>query len=126
MDFSQKNLYTLLVVIYIYIYNDRGVGFVKLSAHCVLIEGDVEHAQRLKGICFLKGDTVAVLVALHCEDGTVHSLLVEQPRCVFAALFPYFCVSDFPNLPTCDGTPHHTTIELPLVKFPHWNFQPEC
>ena len=60
----------------------RGIGFVKINAHCTLVEGDVEHEHRLKGICFLKGDSVAVLVALHCEDGTVHSLLVEQPRYV--------------------------------------------
>lgn len=52
----------------------------KINAHCTLVEGDVEHEQRLKGICFLKGDSVAILVALYCEDGTVHSLLVEQPR----------------------------------------------
>ena len=59
---------------------DSGVGFVKIHAHCTLTEGGVEHSERLKGICFLKGDTVAVLVGLYCEDGTVHSLLVEQPR----------------------------------------------
>lgn len=61
-------------------FGKRGVGFVKVNAHCTLIEGGVEHDHRMKGICFLKGDTVAVLVVLHCEDGTVHSLLVEQPR----------------------------------------------
>jgi len=60
----------------------RGVGFVKINAHCTLVEGDAENPNKLKGICFLKGDTVTVLVALHCEDGTVHSLLVEQPRYV--------------------------------------------
>lgn len=60
----------------------RGVGFVKINAHCTLMEGDTEQTQRLKGICFLKGDSVTTLVALHCDDGTVHSLLVEQPRYV--------------------------------------------
>lgn len=66
---------------YEYMYSFcRGIGFVKINAHCTLIEGGVEHEERLKGICFLKGDSVAVLVALHCEDGSVHSLLVEQPR----------------------------------------------
>ena len=56
------------------------MGFVKINAHCTLTEGGVEHTDRLKGICFLKGDSVAVLVGLYCDDGTVHSLLVEQPR----------------------------------------------
>jgi hypothetical protein len=59
---------------------NRGIGFVKLNAHCTLVEEGVEHPQRLKGVCFLKGDSVATLVALHDEDGNVFSLLVEQPR----------------------------------------------
>ncbi|CAB9513906.1 keto reductase family 1 member C1 homolog [Seminavis robusta] len=61
-------------------FGQRGVGFVKINAHCTLVEGDMEHEQRLKGICFLKGDSVAILVALHAEDGKVYSLLVEQAR----------------------------------------------
>jgi hypothetical protein len=58
----------------------RGVGFVKLNTHCTLVEGEIQHEQRLKGICFLKGDSVATLIALHDEEGNVFSLLVEQPR----------------------------------------------
>ena len=61
-------------------FGQRGVGFVKINAHCTLLEGGVEREHRLKGICFLKGDSVAILVALHCEDGNVYSLLVEQAR----------------------------------------------
>lgn len=65
---------------FLFLFGGSGVGFVKINAHCTLTEGGVEHSERLKGICFLKGDSVAVLVGLYCEDGTVHSLLVEQPR----------------------------------------------
>jgi hypothetical protein len=57
---------------------------VKINAHCTLVEGGQERDHRMKGICFLKGDSVAILVALRCEDGEVYSLLVEQPRYDFA------------------------------------------
>ena len=54
----------------------------KIKADCTLIDGETHHEHRLPGICFLRGDAVAVLVALICEeeDGKVFSLLVDQPR----------------------------------------------
>jgi ADP-sugar diphosphatase len=65
----------------------RGVGFVKIKTDCTLSDGkknkDHESLQqpRLPGICFLRGNGVAILVALFCEEtGQVFSLLVEQPR----------------------------------------------
>jgi len=55
----------------------RGVGFVKIKAHCTLPGDD----QPLPGICFLRGDGVTILVALFCQDdGSVYSLLVDQAR----------------------------------------------
>ena len=58
------------------------VGFVKIKADCTLIDGVTKHENRLPGICFLRGGSVAILVALVCEDegNKVYSLLVEQPR----------------------------------------------
>jgi len=58
------------------------VGFVKIDAESSLVDGRTKHTSRLPGICFLRGGSVAVLLALICEelDGEVFSLLVEQPR----------------------------------------------
>ena len=58
----------------------RKVGFVKIKADCSLIDGKNQHSKRLPGICFLRGNAVAILTALHCSDGETYSLLVEQPR----------------------------------------------
>lgn len=58
----------------------RGVGFVKIKADCTLVDGATHHEARLPGICFLRGNAVTILVALHTEDGQVYSLLVDQPR----------------------------------------------
>jgi hypothetical protein len=74
------------------LFGTRGVGFCKIKADCTLINtvtndttNNNDHVTssttNLPGICFLRGDAVAILVALFChEDNTVHSLLVEQPR----------------------------------------------
>ena len=52
-----------------------------------MTEGDdnPSHRRRLPGICFLRGNAVTILVALHCrhdhdENSTIYSLLVDQPR----------------------------------------------
>lgn len=61
----------------------RGVGFIKIKSDCTLGNDSIEAKchQRLPGICFLRGDAVSILVALHCsEDDSVYSLLVDQPR----------------------------------------------
>ncbi|GKZ00369.1 hypothetical protein MPSEU_000989900 [Mayamaea pseudoterrestris] len=79
------------------LFGKRGVGFIKLKADCALCNDDddnpVEQSSSsspsqhaLPGVCFLRGDAVAILVALVCQDGEdshcsqVHCLLVEQPR----------------------------------------------
>lgn len=58
------------------------VGFVKINADSTLVDGATENKHRLPGICFLRGGSVAILVALICEElgGEVFSLLVDQPR----------------------------------------------
>lgn len=56
------------------------VGFVKLKS-VAKMRNDKSDAP-LPGICFLRGNSVAILVALVCEDTKVYSLLVEQPRSV--------------------------------------------
>jgi len=56
------------------------VGFVKIKSHCTLVDGETHHEHHLPGICFLRGNAVCIFVALYCQDGTVHSLLVDQPR----------------------------------------------
>lgn len=59
----------------------KRVGFVKIKADCTLVDGKTLHKHRLPGICFLRGNAVAILVALHCrDDDKIYSLLVEQPR----------------------------------------------
>lgn len=61
----------------------KRVGFIKLKSTCRLRdENGVLHEAPLPGICFLRGNAVAILVALICddEDDQVYSLLVEQPR----------------------------------------------
>lgn len=61
----------------------RGVGFIKIKSDCTLENksAEIKSNQRIPGICFLRGDAVAILIALHCfEDDSVHSLLVDQPR----------------------------------------------
>jgi len=77
------------------LFGARGVGFVKLNGCCSLVEKDggeeeEEPGPRLPGICFLRGDAVAVFVALYCreDDGeeegttnsTAYSIFVDQPR----------------------------------------------
>jgi hypothetical protein len=84
------------------LFGARGVGFAKIKSKCALkFDGTYEDGNceedggqpptpnkqckietvTLPGICLLRGDAVAILVALFCEeDNTVHSLLVEQPR----------------------------------------------
>lgn len=63
------------------IFRPRGAGFAKIKSHCKLIDGETHHDRsRLQGICFLRGNAVSIFVALYCNDGTVHSLLVDQPR----------------------------------------------
>lgn len=44
-----------------------------------------EQVHNLPGICFLRGNAVAILVALFCNDdddenNKIYSLLVDQPR----------------------------------------------
>ena len=58
------------------------VGFLKINADSSLVDGKTKYTSRLPGICFLRGGSVAVLLALICEelDGEVFSLLVDQPR----------------------------------------------
>jgi hypothetical protein len=58
------------------------VGFVKIHAESTLSDGITNNKSRLPGICFLRGGSVAVLMALICRelDGEVFSLLVDQPR----------------------------------------------
>lgn len=59
------------------------VGFVKLKAETSLVHKDTHFEKRIPGICFLRGDAVAILVALVCEEGDskkVYSILVDQPR----------------------------------------------
>lgn len=58
------------------------VGFVKINAESLLVDGATDFRHRLPGICFLRGGAVAVLVLMICEeeDGQVYSLLVDQPR----------------------------------------------
>ena len=71
----------------LFLFTQR-VGFVKINADCTLVDGTTHHEHRLPGICFLRGSSVAILVALICEEeeeeegenGEVYSLLVEQPR----------------------------------------------
>ena len=58
------------------------MGFVKIKADCRLVDGTTQHEHRLPGICFLRGNAVAILLALFCDDGKTYSLLVEQPRYV--------------------------------------------
>jgi hypothetical protein len=83
------------------LFGARGVGFCKIKSHCTLqmvktttnsnnnnneptaaaAQDELITTTNLPGICLLRGDAVAILVALFCtEDNTVHSLLVEQPR----------------------------------------------
>ena len=69
------------------IFGARGVGFAKIKSHCTLqLEENSNQTSEsttihLPGICLLRGDAVAILVALFCtDDGSVHSLLTEQPR----------------------------------------------
>ena len=52
----------------------------KIKSNCTLVDKETEHEQPLPGICFLRGDGVSIFVALHCDDGEVYSLLVNQPR----------------------------------------------
>jgi hypothetical protein len=58
------------------------VGFLKIRADSTLVDGITHHKHRLPGICFLRGGSVTILVALICEelDGQVFSVLVDQPR----------------------------------------------
>jgi ADP-sugar diphosphatase len=62
------------------LFGARVVGFVKIKADCTLVDGETHHEHRLPGICFLRGNAVAIFFALYCEDGQVYSLLVDQPR----------------------------------------------
>ena len=52
----------------------------KIKTHTSLMNGDTVHDKPLPGICFLRGNAVAILVALFCDDGRVYSLLTDQPR----------------------------------------------
>jgi hypothetical protein len=58
------------------------VGFVKIKSDCILKDGNTSHEPTmLPGICFLRGNSVAMLVVLKCaEDGKLYSLLVDQAR----------------------------------------------
>ena len=74
-------LYSSFVNIYSLVF--RGVGFIKLRSHCTLVDehakGDENGTHALPGICFLRGDSVAILVCLKCNND-FYSVLVEQPR----------------------------------------------
>jgi hypothetical protein len=71
-----------MVLIISHIAISRRAGFVKINADCALVDGETHHEHRLPGICFLRGDSVAILVALICadENNKAYSLLVKQPR----------------------------------------------
>lgn len=58
------------------------VGFIKINANSTLVDGSSNTNNRLPGICFLRGGSVSILLALICHelDDQVFSLLVEQPR----------------------------------------------
>ncbi len=58
------------------------VGFVKIKADSTLVDGVTENKHQIPGICFLRGGSVAILVAMICKqlDDEVFSLLVDQPR----------------------------------------------
>ena len=59
------------------------VGFVKIKSHTTLKDadaGDTVHDKPLPGICFLRGNSVSIFVALFCDDGKVYTLLTDQPR----------------------------------------------
>jgi len=60
----------------------KRVGFVKFKSDCILKDGNTSHEPTvLPGICFLRGNSVAMLVVLKCaEDGKLYSLLVDQAR----------------------------------------------
>ena len=51
-------------------FGPHRVGFIKLNSHCTLTDGKTEHAQRLPGICFLRGSSVGILVKLHCREAS--------------------------------------------------------
>jgi hypothetical protein len=58
------------------------VGFVKINADSVLVDTVTNCKNRLPGISFLRGGSVAILTVLVCKDlgGECFSLLVDQPR----------------------------------------------
>jgi hypothetical protein len=45
-------------------FPDSKVGFVKIKTHTTLTDGNTEYDKPLPGICFLRGNAVAILVAL--------------------------------------------------------------
>ena len=63
------------------------VGFVKLKADASLCINGVETQSKIPGIALLRGNAVAVLVALFCcDDGQVYTILVDQARIPIGAV----------------------------------------
>eukprot|EP00934_Nitzschia_sp_Nitz4_P001405 Nitzschia sp. Nitz4//scaffold12_size214221//78391//81058//NITZ4_001496-RA/size214221-augustus-gene-0.6-mRNA-1//1//CDS//3329535008//1405//frame0 len=60
-------------------FGSSRVGFLKLKAEAYLLDESTGKRNQLPGICFLRGGSVAILVALIGADQT-YSLLVDQPR----------------------------------------------
>jgi 8-oxo-dGTP pyrophosphatase MutT (NUDIX family) len=61
-------------------FGARRVGFVKLKADSSLVVNGISQPDKLPGIAMLRGNAVAVVVALHCEGENVQVILVEQAR----------------------------------------------
>lgn len=67
-------------------FGSRRVGFVKLKADASLCSNGVETQSKIPGIALLRGNAVAVLVALLCDDGHVYTILVDQARIPIGAV----------------------------------------
>lgn len=62
-------------------FGARRVGFVKLKADASLVVNGISQPDKLPGIAMLRGNAVAVVVALHCDDdNSVQVIMVEQAR----------------------------------------------
>lgn len=67
-------------------FGSRRVGFVKLKADASLCTDGVEAQSKIPGIALLRGNAVAVLVALICDDGQIYTILVDQARIPIGAV----------------------------------------
>mmetsp|Transcript_13815 Transcript_13815/g.22886 ORF Transcript_13815/g.22886 Transcript_13815/m.22886 type:complete len:298 (-) Transcript_13815:87-980(-) len=63
------------------LFGPHRVGFVKIKADASLVVNGVEQANKIPGVALLRGNSVAVVVALHCDsEEDVQIILVEQAR----------------------------------------------